>query len=86
MRILTAFLKAGIPLNKLSCFSLERNDPRLTDRSHLANLISFVLEDKQTQLQQEIDQEYVYVRKTCLGKSLVVVLHSIDNDWDIHVQ
>lgn len=49
-------------------------------------LDSFVLEDEQTQLQQEIDQEYVYVGKTCLGKSLVVVLHSIDNDWDIHVQ
>ena len=86
--VLTAFLKAGIPLNKLSCFRQlkERNGPRLTDRSHLANLIPFVLEDEQTRLKQEIDQKCVSVifdGTTRLGKILVIVLRFIDSDWSI---
>ena len=84
--VLTAFLKAGIPLNKLSCFRqlLERNGPRLTDRSHLANLIPFVLEDEQTRLKQEIDQKCVSVifdGTTHLGE--ILVIRFIDSDWNI---
>ena len=39
VKVVTAFLQAGIPMNKISCFReiLEENGYRLTDRSHMAN-------------------------------------------------
>ena len=61
--VLTAFLKAGIPMNKLSCFRslMEMNGLRLTDRSHMANLIPFVLENEKTQLKLELGTKDIAV-------------------------
>ena len=41
-----AFLLGGIPINKISFFRelLEENALRLTVRSHMANLIPFIVE------------------------------------------
>lgn len=74
----TAFLKASIPMNKLSCFRslIEMNVLRLADRSHMANLIPFVLENEKTQLKLELgtkDIAVVFDGSTRLGEVLVVV-------------
>ena len=44
VKMVTALLKAGIPLNKLDvlCEILEENALRLTDRCHMLDLIPFV--------------------------------------------
>ena len=51
VKVLRAFLKAAVPLAKLDHFKqlLEDTAFRLTDRSHLANLIPFVLQEEHTQ-------------------------------------
>ena len=58
--VLTAFMKAGIPLNKLSCFRplLESNGLRLT---HMSNLIPFVLENELAQLKSELSNKAVSI-------------------------
>lgn len=46
MKVLKTF-GAGVPLSKLACFHelLEENSLRLTDRSNLSKLISFLGEE-----------------------------------------
>ena len=83
--VLTAFLKAGMPLSKLSHLP-EKNGLRLTDRSHMANQIPFVLEDEKIRLKQELgtrDMSVVFDGTTRLGEVLVVVLRFLDSDWTI---
>ena len=48
LRSITAFLQAGVPINKVSCFRqiLEENTYQLTDRSHMANHITFIVEQE----------------------------------------
>ena len=55
VKVVTAFLKAGIPLNKIEHFRsiLEETAFRLTDRRHLADLIPFILSRK-NQIKKEI--------------------------------
>ena len=50
VKVVTAFLKAGIPLNKIEHFRsiLEETAFRLTDRRHLADLIPFILSRKKS--------------------------------------
>jgi len=45
VKVVTSFLKAGVPLSKIECFRplLEEVGVRLTDRCHLADLIPFIL-------------------------------------------
>ena len=46
VKVVKAFLRSGVPLNKISSFQelLEENALRLTDRQHMADLIPFILE------------------------------------------
>lgn len=86
--VITAFLKAGIPMIKPSCFRslMEMNGLRLTDRSHMAKLIPFVLENEKTQLKLELGTKVISVvfdGSTRLGEVLVVVLRYLDDEWNI---
>lgn len=67
--VLTAFLKAGIPLHKLLCFRslLEKNGIWLTDRSHMANLIPFVLENEVAQVKLELSTKDVSIMNNSAG-------------------
>ena len=61
VKVVSALLKAGVSINKLSCFReiLEENALRLTDRSHMANLIPFILEREKSKLKEEIGDRFV---------------------------
>ena len=63
IKVLTAFLAAAIPLAKINCFRqvLEESSLRLTDRSHLANLVPFVRQQQHTHLKEEIRDKQVSV-------------------------
>ena len=55
-KVLKAFLSSAVPLAKLARFKelLESNALRLIDRSHLANLIPFVLQEEHKLIKEEI--------------------------------
>lgn len=86
--MLKTFLQAGVPLNKLTCFRelLEENSLRLTDRSHLANLISFLAEEAKATMKREIHGRNVSVTfdgTTRLGEALVIVIRYLDDEWKL---
>ena len=88
VKVLTAFLCAAIPLGKVDCFRqvLEENALRLTDRSHLANLVPFVHQEQHTRLKEEMRDKQVSVifdGTTRLGEAMVVVLRFISKDWEL---
>ena len=81
VKVVTAFLQAGIPINKDNCFRqlLEENAYRLTDRSHMANLIAFIVEQEKRLVKQEIGSRSVSVifdGTTRLGEAMVVVIRA----------
>ena len=45
VKVVSTFLKAGVPLNKIDCFRdlLEENALRLTDRRNMHDYIPFIL-------------------------------------------
>ena len=51
-----AFLLAGISINKISSFReiLQENALKLTDRSHMVNLIPFNVEQEKAKLKEQI--------------------------------
>ena len=56
VKVVTAFLRAGLSLSKLECFRdiLEEHAYRLTDRWRMSDLISFILTGEQTKIKGEI--------------------------------
>ena len=52
VRILSTFLKAGIPINKIPVFReiLEENALRLAGRKPMSDLIPFVLQEEKQQI------------------------------------
>ena len=88
VKVLKAFLKAGTPLNKLNCFRsiLEENSFRLTDRSHMANLLPFILNEEQDRMKQEIagrDISVIFDGTTRLGEAIVILIRHVADDWNL---
>ena len=86
--VITAFLQAGVPINEVTCFRqiLEENAYRLTDRSHMANHITFIVEQEKLKVRQDIGDHCVTVifdGTTQLGEALVVVIRYLDDDWKL---
>ena len=52
IKVVSAFLKAGVPLSKLECFRqiLEEHAYRLTDRRHMPDLLPFILAEDQVKI------------------------------------
>ena len=88
VKVLKAFLKAGTPLNKLNCFRsiLEENAFRLTDRSHMANLLPFILNEEQDRMKHEIvgrDVSVIFDGTTRLGDAMVNPIRYVADDWSL---
>ena len=88
VRVLTCFLRAGVPLRKYEHFRelLEENALRLTDRRHMTDLIPFVLSEEQQRIMQEISSKCVsaiFDGTSRLGEALAIVLRFISDDWTI---
>ena len=85
VRVVTAFLKAGVPLSKLIFFRelLEEGAFRLTDTRHMLDMVPFILSEEQERVKQEISGRYVSVvfdGTTRLGEVLAIILRFIDED------
>ncbi len=50
--VVTALLRAGIPLSKLDSFRdiIEENAYRLTDRRHMIGLVPFILKEEEAKI------------------------------------
>ena len=86
--MITAFLKAGVPLNKMESFRdlLEENAFRLTDRHHMHDYVPFILKEEESRIHSEIDGQQLSVifdGTSCLGEALAVVLHFVSSDWSV---
>ena len=87
MQVLSTFLKAGVPIAKLKHFRdiLEGGAFRLTDTTHMLDLLPFVLGQEKTKIKEEISGKHVslvFDGTTRLGEVLVVILRFIV-DWKL---
>ncbi len=88
VQVLTTFLRAGVALAKLPYFRsvLETGGFRLTDTSHMLDLVPFVLHEENATIKNEINSRYVsliFDGTTRLGEILVVILRFV-KDWKIN--
>ena len=86
VKVVTCFLRAGVPLRKLIhfCELLEENAVRLSDRRYMSDLIPFVLKEEQQRVKQEINSRSVSVifdGTSRLGEALAIVLRFVGENW-----
>ena len=84
VKIVTAFLKAGIPLTKVEPLReiLEEHTYRLTDARGMFDFIPFVYSQEQQKVHEELSEQYLSVifdGNTRLGEAFAVVLHFISD-------
>ena len=89
VKVVSAFLKAGIPLSKLDCFHelLQENALSLSGSQHLRELIPMILHDEHNKLKQHLSGRQVSVifdGTTHVAEAMAVVARYIDNQWQIH--
>ncbi len=87
VKVITTFLKAGVPINKLEDFRevLEQNSYRLADKRGMYDLIPFVLEDEQSQIKAELSGRNVSIifdGTTRLGEALAIIVRFVKN-WSV---
>ena len=88
VKVVSTFLRAGIPLNKLDVFRelFEENGCRLTDKHNMFDLIPFIQKCETGAISEEIkgmDVSVIFDGTTRLGEALAIVLRYIDNEWKI---
>ena len=88
IKVVTTFLKAGIPLTKLHHFRdlLEERAYKLADQRGMHDLIPFVASEEQKRIKQEIegrDVSVLFDGTTRLGEALAVIVRFIDDGWEI---
>ena len=86
VKVMTAFLRAGIPLQKLGHFRdiLEESAYSLMDRRHMSDLIPFILAEEQAKIKKEIEDEDVSIifdGTTRLGEAMVIVVRFVTSEW-----
>ena len=89
VKVVSTFLRAGIPLNKLDIFRelFEENGYRLTDKRNMFDLIPFIQKHETDVISEEIkgkDVSVVFDGTTRLGEALAIVLRYVDDGWNIN--
>ena len=88
VKVVSAFLKAGIPLNKIGVFRelLEENALRLTDRRNMHDYIPFIHQQEESHVRSEIEGQNVSVifdGTSRLGEALAIIIRFVSPDWRI---
>jgi len=88
VKVLKAFLRAGIPLNKITPLRelLEESGYRLCDRRFMYDLIPFVVKEEEMQIKDEIRNKHVGVifdgtTHTC--EALAIVLRFMSDSYTV---
>ena len=87
IKVLSSFLKAGVPLNKLESFRdvFEEHGYRLVCRRTMSDYIPFITSQVISLIKQEMAQRNVGIifdGTTRLGEALAIIVRFID-DWEI---
>lgn len=87
VKVVTSFLKAGVPLSKLVHFRevLEQHAYKLADIRGMYDIIPFVLEEEQKRIKSEIQGKNISIifdGTSRLGEVLAIVVRFEDN-WDV---
>lgn len=88
MKVVTSFLKAGVPLSKLHHFRevLEQHAYRLADERGMFDLIPFVLSEEQKRLKAELKGKIVsliFDGTSRLGEALAIIVRFVGDEWKI---
>ena len=88
VKVLTTFLRAGVPLTKMEAFRdlLEEGAYRLSSRHSLSDLIPFILKREKAQVMEELTGRFVSIifDGTCrLGEALCLIVRFLSDDWHI---
>ena len=88
VKVVTAMLKAGVPLNKIDSFRdlLEEHAFALTNSTNLRQLLPFILHEEISRLRKEITDRHVSIifdGTTHVCEAMVIVLRYITDDWII---
>lgn len=88
INVVTTFLKAGVPLNKLDTFRelLEQHGTRLAGRRSLSDLIPFVHQQEVQKISKEIEGKKVSVifdGTTRMGEAMAIIVRFVSDDWRI---
>ena len=90
IQVVRSFLKAGIPLTKIDCLRplLETdNFTRLTESSHMAQYIPFLLEKEEKLLKAELGYvkacSVIFDGSTRQGEAFAILVRFIDTEWQI---
>ena len=88
VKVVTALLRAGIPLSKLDRFRdlLGENAYCLTDRQHMFDLVPFILKQEEARIQEEINGKslsVIYDGTSRLGEALAVIVRFVGEEWTL---
>ena len=83
VKVLSTFLKAGVPINKIAAFRdiLEENSLRLAGRKPMSDLIPFVLHTEKKQIKSELANKpisVVFDGTTRLGEALALIVRYVE--------
>ena len=82
-KVVTSFLKSGIPLSKIDCFRdlLEENAFQLSQASNLSQLVPFIHQQEQISVKNQIDQQEISIildGATHICEALVILVRFVD--------
>ena len=88
VKVVTAMLKAGIPLSKIDLFRdlLEEYAYALTSSTHLRQLTPFILQEELSRIKKEISNRslsIIFDGTTHVCEAFVVLLRYITDDWEV---
>ena len=88
VKVVTAMLKAGIPLSKVNLFRdlLEEHGYALTSSTNLRQLISFMHQEELSRIKQEILNQplsIIFYGTTNVCEAFVVVLRYLTDNWEL---
>ena len=88
VKVVKIFVKAGVPLSTVGNFwkLLKETQFCLTDRRHLFDLISFILEKEKQIKKVSIQGKWLSVifdGTSHCGEALAILVHYIDDSWNI---
>ena len=86
VKVVSAFLRAGVPLHKIESFReiLEENAHRLTDRRHMYDYVPFILKQEEDCIRTEIngkDVSVIFDGTSRHGEALAIILRFADDEW-----
>ena len=83
VRVVSTFLKAGVPLNKIAKFRdlFEENAARLTDNRGMLDYIPFILSEEESRIRDRRSVAVIFDGTSRVGEALAILLRYIDAEW-----